>query len=123
MGLFRAPRITITCDCGEQRRVAYGETYRCTCNCVWSTDDVPAADYAAIKRLDLRYRLIGWGVGLAYGALVLYTMLNVPFQLFLILPAGMLAWFGFMRPIVRRRHYRAIQAVTRTWHLRPRVEA
>jgi hypothetical protein len=117
--LFRAPRITVTCDCGLSRQVAYGESYVCDCGLEWSTDTVPADDYAAIRRLDRRYRMVGWGAGLAYGLFVLYTMLVVPGQLLLVLPAGMLAWFGFLRPIVRRRHYRAIQALTRTWHLRP----
>ena len=117
--LFRAPRITVTCDCGVSRQVAYGESYECECGREWSTDSVPEDDYAAIKRLDRRYRSIGWIVGLAYGLWVLYTILVLPGMLLLVLPAGMLAWFGFLRPIVRRRHYRAIQALTRTWHLRP----
>ena len=117
--LFRAPRITVTCDCGVSRQVAYGETYECECGREWSTDSVPADDYAAIRRLDLRYRAIGWIVGLAYGLWVLYTILYKPGMLLLVLPAGMLAWFGFLRPIVRRRHYRAVQALTRTWQLRP----
>jgi hypothetical protein len=121
--LFRAPRITVTCDCGLSRKVAYGESYECECGLRWSTDSVPADDYAAIRRLDLRYRLIGWTVGLAYGLWVLYTILYTPGMLLLVLPAGMLAWFGFLRPIVRRRHYRAIQALTRTWQLRPVARA
>ena len=50
---------------------------------------------------------------------MLYTILYTPGLLLLVLPAGMLAWFGFLRPIVRRRHYRAIQALTRTWQLQP----
>jgi len=117
--IFGAPRITITCDCGEQRKVAYGERYTCACGRAWSTDAIPADDYAKIRRLDRNYRLIGWTVGIAYGLWVLYTMLEKPGMLFLILPAGMLAWFGFARPIVRRRHYHAVQALTRTWKLRP----
>jgi len=121
--IFGAPRITITCDCGEERKVAYGERYTCTCGRSWSTDAIPADDYAKIRRLDRNYRAIGWIVGLAYGLWVLYTMLEKPGMLFLILPAGMLAWFGFLRPIVRRRHYRAIQALTRTWQLRPVARA
>ena len=119
MRIFGAPRITITCDCGEERKVAYGERYACTCGRSWSTDAIHADDYAKIRRLDRNYRAIGWIVGLAYGLWVLYTMLEKPGMLFLILPAGMLAWFGFLRPIVRRRHYHAIQALTRTWKLRP----
>jgi hypothetical protein len=117
--IFRAPRITVTCDCGLSRQVAYGQGYTCDCGREWTTESVPAADYAAIRRLDRNYRAVGWVVGLAYGLFVLYTILVLPGMLLLILPAGMLAWFGVLRPIVRRRHYRAIQALTRTWTLRP----
>lgn len=99
--------------------MAYGESYQCECGLAWSTDSVPADDYAAIQRLDRNYRLVGWAVGLGYGLFVLYTILEKPGGLLLILPAGMLAWFGVLRPVVRRRHYRAIQALTRTWNLRP----
>jgi hypothetical protein len=117
--IFRAPRITVTCDCGLSRQVSYGETYTCDCGRGWSTESVPASDYAAIRRLDRNYRTVGWVVGLAYGLFVLYTVLALPGMLLLVLPGGMLAWFGVLRPIVRRRHYRAIQALTRTWTLRP----
>ena len=117
--IFRAPRITVTCDCGASRKVSYGDGYRCECGREWSTDSVPQDDYAAIRRLDRNYRTVGWAVGLGYGLFVLYTILVLPGMLLLVLPAGMLAWFGVLRPIVRRRHYRAIQALTRTWHLRP----
>jgi hypothetical protein len=117
--IFRAPRITVTCDCGVSRQVAYGESYQCECGLKWSTASVPEGDYAAIRQLDRRYRAMGWAVGLGYGLFILYTVLVLPGQLLLVLPGGMLAWFGVLRPIVRRRHYRAIQALTRTWHLRP----
>jgi hypothetical protein len=30
----------------------------------------------------------------------------------------MMTWFMIFRPIVRRRHWRAIQALTRRWTLR-----
>ncbi len=120
--LFRAPRITVTCDCGVSRQVAYGESYQCECGLRWSTNSVPEGDYAAIRRLDRNYRMVGWAVGLAYGLFVLYTILEKPGGLLLIVPAGMLAWFGVLRPIVRRRHYRAIQALTRTWDLRPDLQ-
>ena len=123
MRIFAPPRITITCDCGESRKVEYGASFTCVCGRSWSTDDIPPADYAAIRRLDRRYRLLGWSVGLAYGLFVLYTILVVPGMLLLVLPAGMLAWFGVLRPIVRRRHYRSVQALTRTWQLRARTGA
>ena len=59
-----SPKITITCDCGEQHKLAYGETYVCECGRAWSTKQIPAADYEEIRSLDRSYRRIGWiGIG------------------------------------------------------------
>ncbi|HET6172362.1 MAG TPA: hypothetical protein VFD90_07150 [Gaiellales bacterium] len=114
-----APRITITCDCGEQRKLAYGESYTCECGKSWSTAQVPAADYEAIKALDRRYRRLGWvGIG-GFGLVCLgVAVFGKPITLLLLIPAGMMTWFTIFRPMVRRRHWRAIQALTRRWTLR-----
>jgi hypothetical protein len=113
------PRITISCDCGEQRRVRYGEHYQCVCRRRWSTTQIPEEDYARIKRLDLRYRAMGWVVGLAFASLVLLILLTRPLELLIVIPAGLLGWFAFIRPPVRRKHYRDVQKLTRQWKLRP----
>ena len=41
-------------------QAAYGESYTCECGRSWSTEQIPAADYDAIRALDRRYRLYGW---------------------------------------------------------------
>jgi len=114
-----SPKITITCDCGEQRKLAYGDEYVCTCGRAWSTKQIPAADYEAIRSLDRRYRRNGW---FAFGGFFLICLLVVwqlkPATLIFLIPAGMIAWFTIFRPMVRRRHWRAIQALTRRWTLR-----
>ena len=61
----------------------------------------------------------GW---LAFGGFFLICLLVVwqlnPATLIFLIPAGMMTWFTLFRPMVRRRHWRAIQALTRRWTLR-----
>lgn len=113
-----SPKITITCDCGEKRKLAYGESYTCECGRSWSTAQIPAGDYEAIRSLDRRYRRKGW---LFFGGFFLVAVAvgaTRPMTLLFLMPAGMMAWFTLFRPMVRRRHWRAIQALTRRWTLR-----
>ncbi len=113
-----APKITITCDCGEQRKLAYGDDYVCECGRSWSTKQIPEADYAAILSLDRSYRRRGWYVFGGFGLLCIAVGLTSPMTLLFLIPAGMMTWFTLFRPMVRRRHWRAIQALTRRWTLR-----
>ena len=114
----QAPKITIECDCGEKRKLAYGESYVCDCGRSWSTAQIPEADYAAIRALDRRYRRSGWLAFGGFGLLCLAVAATRPATLLFLIPAGMMTWFTIFRPIVRRRHWRAIQALTRRWTLR-----
>lgn len=113
-----SPKITITCDCGEQRKLAYGDAYVCDCGRAWSTKQIPAADYEAIRTLDRSYRRKGWFAFGGFGLLCLAVGATRPMTLLFLIPAGMMTWFTLFRPVVRRRHWRAIQALTRRWTLR-----
>ncbi len=114
-----SPKITVTCDCGEVRRVDYGEQYTCTCGRTWSTASIPAEDYGRIQRLDRRYRLVGYGSAAVFAGFMLYVILTNPQQLLFMVPGVMALWFGVIRPFVRRRHWRQVQHLTRQWNLRP----
>jgi hypothetical protein len=118
----KAPKITLTCDCGVARRVDYGERYTCTCGRSWSTDGIPATDYEQIRRLDLRYRQAGWAAGAFLGGAVLFVILTNPVALMFSVPGTMMVWFAF-RPMIRRRHWRRVQALTRSWNLKPERKA
>ncbi len=113
-----APKITITCDCGETRKLDYGEAYTCECGRSWSTSQIPAADYEAIRALDRRYRLFGWLAFGGFGILCLAVGFTNHVSLLFLIPAGLMTWFMLLRPVVRRRHWRAINALTRRWTLR-----
>ena len=114
-----SPKITITCDCGEPGKVAYGETHLCpSCGRSYSTSQIPAADYEKIRSLDRSYRRKGWYAFGGFGLLCLAVGFTRPLTLLFLIPAGMMAWFTLFRPMVRRRHWRAIQALQRRWTLR-----
>ena len=113
------PRITITCDCGAQRRLGYGERYTCECGRSWSTSQIPAADYDAIRAVDRRFRRVGWLVFGAVAVGLLFFLLTRPILVMVVAPTVLFVWFMYARPIVRRRHRRAIADLTRTWELRP----
>jgi hypothetical protein len=114
-----APKITITCDCGEQRRLDYGEAYTCDCGRHWSTSQIPEADYAAIVAVDDRFRRAGWALLLALALIELVILLTQPLMSLIVVPAILLGWFMFGRPYVRSRHYKAVRALTKSWNLRP----
>jgi hypothetical protein len=113
-----SPKITITCDCGEPHRLAYGDEYTCECGRAWSTKQIPAADYEAIRSLDRSYRRKGWFAFGGFGLICIAVGATRPLSLLFLIPAGMMTWFTLFRPMVRRRHWRAIQALTRRWTLR-----
>jgi hypothetical protein len=114
-----APKITITCDCGESRKVAYGDRYTCACGRAWSTAGVPEADYARIRDLDRRFTRIGYVTAALFALLILFFILTHPEQLLFVAPGTMMVWFGFVRPRVRRRHWLQVQELTRSWDLHP----
>jgi hypothetical protein len=119
MRAMGSPAITLRCDCGAEGRAAYGELWKCAkCGRGYDTSRIPAEDYQAIKDLDRRYRRGSQAVvaGLALMVLaVAYT------QQFLPILAGlgvvMSSWFLFIKPLVHRRHKRAVSALTRSWEL------
>jgi hypothetical protein len=114
-----SPAITLRCDCGAEGKAAYCEVWKCSkCGRSYDTSRIPAEDYQAIKDLDRRYRRGSQAVvaGLALMVLtVAYT------QQFLPILAGlgvvMSSWFLFIKPLVHRRHKRAVSALTRSWEL------
>jgi hypothetical protein len=119
----RSPKITVTCDCGETRKLDYGESYTCSCGRTWSTGSIPEEEYGQIRSLDRRYRMAGYAAAALFGGLMLAIILTKPFEILFVLPFVMAMWFGFIRPFVRRRHWRQVQQLTRSWKLKPEKPA
>jgi hypothetical protein len=114
-----SPAITLRCDCGTEGRASYNERWTCPkCGRVYDTSQIPAGDYQAIEDLDRRYRRASQAVvaGLALMVLaVAYTRQFLP--ILAGLGVVMSAWFLFIKPLVHRRHKRAVSALTRSWEL------
>jgi hypothetical protein len=118
--VFGGPPITVTCRCGEKRELQYGEDWTCeSCGRRWDTNQIPAEQYQAIRRTQLRYRVLPVAYGLLVaGTAIFFTLTGNLFSVFVLLPLSMLIWFYFLRPVHRRRYRRAIAELP-WWELRP----
>jgi hypothetical protein len=116
--MAKPPPIRITCDCGEEESVAYGETWACDCGRRWNTAQIPATAYEGRRRRMRRLELEILGFALV--VLVVF----VPLVLFVdsaFLFAGLVvaaAWMFLYMPFWRRRVRDAAREAPR-WELHP----
>jgi hypothetical protein len=118
--VLRGPPIAITCECGEKRDLRYGEEWTCEkCGRRWDTNQIPREQYEAIRRTQLRFRVLPVVYGLVILAVAMFfTLTGNIFSVFILLPLALMLWFYFVRPFHRRRYRRAIGELTK-WELRP----
>ncbi|MEA2453947.1 MAG: hypothetical protein QOI45_209 [Thermoleophilaceae bacterium] len=117
--IVKGPPITVTCECGVKRELAYGERWQCeSCGRSWDTGRIPAEQYDEIRRLSLRFRVVPIAFGAVVALLAIFFTLtgNIP-GVFFLLPTALLSWFIFLRPLHRRRYRAAIKTLPR-WELR-----
>jgi hypothetical protein len=117
--ILKGPPITLTCECGAKRDVAYGERWDCEeCGRSWDTSRIPQDQYEQIRKLSLRYRAtpVIFGALVAILAIVFTFTGNIP-GVFFLLPVALIAWFVFLRPLLRKRYRAAIKGLQR-WELR-----
>lgn len=115
----KGPLITLTCECGQRHELRYGERWNCEgCGRGYDTAKIPLEEYAAIRRTQLRYRMIPlvsclvllaavivfWATGRTYGAIV-----AVPFLV--------ASYVMFGRPFFRSRYRRALSQNLPTWNI------
>jgi hypothetical protein len=117
--IVKGPPITLTCECGERRELAYGERWDCeSCGRSWDTNRIPAEQYQDIRRLSLRYRAVPVVLGGLVALLAItFTLTGNIFGVFFLMPVALISWFVFLRPLHRKRYRRASQALPR-WELR-----
>jgi hypothetical protein len=118
--VLRGPPIAVTCECGEKRDLRYGESWVCeSCGRRWNTAQIPADQYEAIRRTQLRFRVLPVLYGLVVaGVAIFFTLTGNLFSVFVLLPMAMMGWFIFVRPSHRRRYRKAIAELPR-WKLSP----
>ena len=117
--VLKGPPITVTCECGEKRELAYGERWECeTCGRAYDTTRIPREQYDEIRKLSIRYRIlpVAYALFVAVVALVFMLTGNVP-GVFFLLPVALISWFIFLRPVHRRRYRAALKGLPR-WQLR-----
>lgn len=116
----KGPLITVTCECGQRRELRYGERWQCEgCGRRFDTGKIPLEDYAAIRRTQVRYRMIPLisGVVLLIGDVAFYlsgrtygALIAVPFLL--------ASWVMFGRPFFRSRYRRKLSQNMPTWSIK-----
>jgi Flp pilus assembly protein TadB len=116
----RGPKITIACECGEKRYLQYGERWTCEkCGRTWNTRRIPLEEYAALRRVQLRYRRIPLAVSLlALACVVVFILLGKAFGGLIVVAFAATAWSMFVRPMHKRR-YREQLAKLPTWKIEP----
>jgi hypothetical protein len=116
---LRGPPITISCECGEVRRVPYGERWTCeSCGRRWNTAQIPAEEYWGIMRDMRRSRLWVIGIALALAAVFGVLAVFVSEGLFLLLPLVLAGWLIGYMPWWRRRLRRRVRSLPK-WQLTP----
>jgi len=114
-----SPAITLRCDCGAEGKAAYGEVWKCAkCGRSYDTSKIPADDYDAVAALDRRYRRGSQALMVVLALIVLAVAIEgQTISIFAGLAVVLLGWFLYIRPIIHRRHKRAVSALTRSWEL------
>ena len=116
--MYRPP-ITITCECGETKSVAYGERWRCErCGRAWNTQQISAEEYEGLLRRMRRHRLEPLAVGALLAAVLVPLILVVSTGFIFVVPAVMAVWLFFFLPFWRRRYRRTAHEAPR-WELHP----
>jgi len=116
---MRGPPITITCECGELRRVPYGDRWQCeACGRRWNTAQIPADEYWGIMREMRRYRLGVIAVAVALAAVFGVLAILVSKGVFLLFPLVLGGWLIWYMPWWRRKVRRRARSLPK-WQLTP----
>lgn len=113
------PPITIKCDCGERRDVAYGDRWECAnCGRSWNTQQIPAEEYEALLRRVRRHKLEALAAAAAGAAVFVPLIALVSVKFIALVPLAMAGWLFVGLPYWRRRYHRTASGAPR-WQLHP----
>jgi Flp pilus assembly protein TadB len=116
---LRRPPITIKCECGESREVAYGDRWRCeACGRSWNTQQIPPEEYEGLLRRVRRHQFEALAIGAVAAAVMVPLIVVVSSGFVLLVPMLMAAWLFVFLPFWRRRYRRTARAAPR-WQLHP----
>jgi len=113
------PPITISCECGESRQVAYGERWVCErCRRSWNTEQIPAEEYAGLLRRVRRYRLEAIFLAAILAAILVPLIVVVNPTFIFATPMVAAAWLFLYLPRWRRK-IRGAARSSPQWELHP----
>jgi Flp pilus assembly protein TadB len=113
------PPITIRCDCGETREVAYGDRWDCEgCGRSWNTSQIPAEEYDRLLRRIRRHKLEALVATAVAAAVMVPLIVVVSARFILLIPFVMAVWLFVLLPFWRRRYRRTAREAPR-WQLHP----
>jgi hypothetical protein len=116
---MRKPPITVNCDCGQTKQVAYGERWRCDgCHRSWDTRQIPEAEYVGLLRRMRRYRLEAIFLAAALAAILVPLIVLVSPSYIFLTPIVAGAWLFLYLPRWRRKVREAARSSPR-WQLHP----
>lgn len=116
---MRGPPITIKCECGEVKRVPYGERWECEeCGRRWNTEQIPADEYRGLMRDLRRYKLQMVGIAVVIAGVLIPLAFLVDQGLIFAVPVLIGAMAIFYGPFWKRRVRRRIAEAPR-WNLQP----
>jgi Flp pilus assembly protein TadB len=115
---LRRPPITVKCDCGESRDVAYGERWRCECGRSWNTGQIPAEEYEGLLRRMRRHEVEALAMVAVAAAVMVPLIVVVSSRFILLVPLAMMGWLFVILPRWRRRYRRSARGAPR-WELHP----
>jgi hypothetical protein len=116
----KGPPITVTCECGQKRDLQYGEQWQCErCGRSYDTRKIPVAEYAAIRRTQLRYRLIPLTAGLILlAATIAFFIAGSAFTGLVGVAFVGASWIMFVRPFFRTKYRKSLGKNLPTWNLK-----
>ena len=116
----KGPPVTVTCECGQKRDLQYGEQWQCEgCGRSYDTRKIPLEEYAAIRRTQLRYRLIPLIAGLILlAAMIVFFIAGSAFSGLVLIAFVGASWVMFVRPFFRTRYRKSLGNNLPTWNLR-----
>ena len=118
IGAMKGPPITVSCECGRSRLVAYGDTWTCEeCGRRWDTSQIPEADYEGLLRRIRRYRLEILGLASVVLAVFIPLIVFVNQKFVFVAAIAAFAWMFVYMPFWRRRVRRAAREAPK-WNLR-----
>jgi hypothetical protein len=116
---LRRPPITIRCECGETKEVAYGERWRCEgCGRSWNTQQIPVEEYEGLLRRMRRHKLEALAMAAVSAAVMVPLIVVVSSGFVMLVPIVMSVWLFLFLPFWRRRYRRSARGAPR-WQLHP----